>query len=140
MGVFQIWAVFRRTRKPGGFHGFSRTRKTSGTAGFLRVCKNDPKAQESLGCGCFLLFFIIFHGVEAPAKWRRNVCFPWEILGIFRRTRKPGGFHGFSRTRKSVGHACFFRVEDVYLNLGRHKTPLSFIIHSHPVGLRPKIV
>ena len=41
--------------------------------------KNDPKAQESLGCGCFLLFFMIFHGVEAPAKLRRNVCFPWEI-------------------------------------------------------------
>ena len=96
--------------------------------------KNDPKAQESLGCGWFLLFFMIFHGVEAPAKWRRNVCFPWEILGIFRRTRKPGGFHGFSRTRKSVGHACFFRVEDVYLNLGRHKTQVSFIIHSRRVN------
>jgi len=38
--------------------------------------KNDPKAQESLGCGWFLLFFMIFHGVETPAKWRRNVCFP----------------------------------------------------------------
>ena len=38
--------------------------------------KNDPKAQESLGCGWFLLFFMIFHGVEAPAKLRKNVCFP----------------------------------------------------------------
>ena len=42
----------------------------------FRVCKNDPKAQESLGCGWFLLFFMIFHGVEAPAKLRKNVCFP----------------------------------------------------------------
>ena len=42
----------------------------------FRVCKNDPKAQESLGCGWFLLFFMIFHGVETPAKLRINVCFP----------------------------------------------------------------
>ena len=51
-------------------------------------------------------------------------------LGVFKRTRKPGGFRGSSRTRKTSGTPMSLRVEEFYLNLERHETPGSFIIHS----------
>ena len=64
---------------------------------------------------------------------RKSVLYLARALAkmkIFRRTRKPGGFHGCSRTQKSVGHARSFRVEEFYRETLRHETPFSFIIHS----------
>ena len=58
-------------------------------------------------------------------------------LGVFKRTRKPGGFRGSSRTRKTSGTPMSLRVEEFYLNLERHETPGSFIIHSIMDAGRP---
>jgi len=51
-------------------------------------------------------------------------------LGGFQAHSKPGGYHDFSRTRKTSGTAGFLQVQDLYLNSERHETPLSLIIHS----------
>ena len=84
------------------------------------------------------LWRIYTTGAVATATGEKTTRPPAEIWVVFRRTRKPGGFHGSSRTRKLSGKAGFFRVEEFYLNLERHETPGSVIIHSGEGGGSPE--
>ena len=104
--LFQIWAVFRRTRKPGGFHGFSRTRKTSGTAGFLR-----QKRSKSTGESRVRVFFIIFYDFS----WCGSTCeiankclFSLRNLGDFQTHSKTGWFSRVLTHPKKCRARVFF--------------------------------